>query len=462
LLGKLVTLAARLRTEPCRDPGVVGRRLGRWLDRNSAADKLFIVEIRTDATGAACRQAPAARGAATAAHQIRRFTRRPQSGSRILQQRLGGQGATSVRRTHDHRLTSLQFSGRIQPLMPKRAVLLVNLGSPDSTAVPDVKRYLTEFLGDERVIDKPDNPFLRSILVNQLIIPKRVRNSAHAYEQVWTKEGSPLLVVSQRVRDKLATALGPDTPVYLAMRYGHPSIASVITKIAAEGVDELLLFPQYPHYAMSSWETVVVRVMAEAVRQAPRLRVSMVQPFYADPDYVEVLQTVAAPYLAQPHDYVLFSYHGLPERHMRKADSSRGHCLTVPECCDTCVPAHATCYRAQCFATTRALVARAGIPAAKHSISFQSRLGGEPWLSPYTDYEFKRLPSVGVKTLLVLSPAFTADCLETLEELQQQGRDTFIGAGGLSFQQIPCPNDHPAFIDFLAKRVEHWLTRRRV
>ena len=341
--------------------------------------------------------------------------------------------------------------------MPKRAVLLVNLGSPDSTSVDDVKRYLSEFLGDERVIDKPANRFFRSILVNQIIIRSRAKNSAHAYEKVWTKNGSPLIAISKSVREKLATALGATTPVYLAMRYGTPSIASVIAKIAADGVEELLLFPQYPHYAMSSWETVVVRVMEEVARQAPRLNVTTVQPFFADSDYIEVMHTVAAPYLAQPHDYLLFSYHGLPERHMRKADSSHAHCLTVPDCCNTPSPAHATCYRAQCFATTRAFVARAAIPAGRYSISFQSRLQGEPWLSPFTDFEFERLPTTGVKKLLVMSPAFTADCLETLEELQQQGRDTFMQAGGQSFQQIPCPNDHPAFIDFLAKRAQGWL-----
>src|SRR5687767_6085438 len=200
--------------------------------------------------------------------------------------------------------------------MPKRAVLLVNLGSPASTSVADVKTYLREFLGDERVIDKPGEPF-RSILVNQIIIPRRAKNSAHAYEQVWTKDGSPLIVISKAVREKLAAALDASprreegTPVYLAMRYGSPSIASVVGQIAAEGVEELLLFPQYPHYAMASWETVVVRVMEEVARQAPRLRVTTVPPFYADPDYIEVLHAVAAPYLAQTHDYLLFSYHGL-------------------------------------------------------------------------------------------------------------------------------------------------------
>jgi ferrochelatase len=345
--------------------------------------------------------------------------------------------------------------------MPKRAVLLVNLGSPDSTAVPDVRRYLREFLGDERVIDKPDNKFLRSILVNQLIIAKREKNSAHAYEQVWTKDGSPLVVISRQVQQKLAATLGAATPVYLAMRYGNPSIASVVAKIAADGIEELLLFPQYPHYAMSSWETVVVRVMEEVARQSPGMRVTTVQPFYADPDYIEVLHTVAAPYLAEGYDHVLFSYHGLPARHMREADSSHAHCLTVRDCCHTCSPVHSTCYRAQCFATTHAFAARAGLSAARHSLSFQSRLGREPWLEPYTDQEFARLPGTGVKRLLVLCPSFTADCLETLEEIQQQGRETFLSAGGTSFSQIPCPNVHPAFIDFLAKRANQWLNSSR-
>jgi ferrochelatase len=339
--------------------------------------------------------------------------------------------------------------------MPKRAVLLVNLGSPDSTSVPDVRRYLREFLGDERVLDMAAP--LRWALLEGIILRTRPKKSAHAYAQVWTKDGSPLIATSRSVREKLAATLGPDTPVYLAMRYGSPSVASVVAELAADGIDEVLLFPQYPHYAMSSYETVVVRVMEEVAKQAPRLRVSTVQPFYADAGYINALRLVSAPFLATPHDHVLFSYHGLPARHMRKADSSHAHCLTVPDCCNTCSPAHATCYRAQCFATTRALVAAAGIPAAKHSVSFQSRLVGEPWLTPFTDHELARLPKTGVKRLLVLCPAFTADCLETLEEIQQRGRATFLGAGGESFQQIPCLNDHPAFIDFLAKRARVWL-----
>jgi protoporphyrin/coproporphyrin ferrochelatase len=339
--------------------------------------------------------------------------------------------------------------------MPTRAVLLVNLGSPASTSVPDVRRYLREFLGDERVLDLPAP--LRWLLLEGIILRTRPKKSAHAYEQIWTDQGSPLLATSRSVQAKLAATLGPDTPVYLAMRYGEPSIASVVARLAADGIDEVLLFPQYPHYAMSSWETVVARVYAEAARLAPRLRVDGILPFYQDADYIEALHAVTAPYLAQPHDHILFSYHGIPERHLRKADSSKAHCTLVKDCCTTCSPLHATCYRAQVLATTRALVARAGIPAERHSVSFQSRLAGEPWLTPFTDFELKRLPQEGRKRLLVLCPAFVADCLETLEEIRVQGRETFVAAGGESFTQVPCLNDQPPYIDFLANRVRRWL-----
>jgi len=339
--------------------------------------------------------------------------------------------------------------------MPKRAVLLVNLGSPDSPSVPDVRRYLREFLGDERVLDLPAPA--RWLLLEGIILRTRPKHSAHAYASVWTKEGSPLIVTSRSVREKLAARLGADTPVYLAMRYGQPSIASVVGQLAADGIQEVLLFPQYPHYAMSSWETVVVRVMEEVARQAPALRVTTVQPFYADADYIAMLHTVAAPFLAQGYDHLLFSYHGLPVRHLRKADSSRAHCTVVADCCATCSPAHATCYKAQCLATTRAFAARAGLDPQRHSVSFQSRLAGEPWLEPFTDKEFERLAREGKKNLVVLCPAFVTDCLETLEEINERGRETFLAAGGEKFTQVPCPNDHPTFIDFLAKRAGDWL-----
>jgi ferrochelatase len=339
--------------------------------------------------------------------------------------------------------------------MPSSAVLLVNLGSPDSTAVPDVRRYLREFLGDARVIDVPPQPF-RWVLVHGIITRFRAPRSARAYREIWTPEGSPLIVTSKRVREKLAAELGAGLPVYLAMRYGQPSIASVVARLAADGVREVLLFPQYPHYAMSSWETVVVEVYEQVARQTPGLRVHCVQPFYRDADYIEALHEVSRPHLDQPHDYVLFSFHGIPVRHLRKGDPSKAHCTIVPDCCHTCSAAHATCYRAQCVQTAEAFVRRAGLGDGTWSISYQSRLAGEPWLSPYTDHELVRLAQEGKKRLLVMTPAFVADCLETLEEIAGEGKESFLHAGGEFFAQVPCLNDHPAYIRFLAGRVHAW------
>jgi ferrochelatase len=339
--------------------------------------------------------------------------------------------------------------------MPKAAVLVANLGSPDSPSVPDVRRYLREFLGDPRVLDMAAP--LRFLVLEGLILPTRPKRTAHAYSKVWTPEGSPLVATSESVRRKLGAALGDAAPVRSAMRYGNPSIASAVAALAAEGVTRVFLLPQYPHYAMASWETLVVRIYEEARRQAPGMRIDCLQPFYADADYIEVLYQVALPALASPHDHLLFSYHGIPERHLRKADTSKGHCLTVPDCCTTCSPVHATCYRAQCLATTAAFARRAGLDPARYSVSYQSRLAGEPWLQPFTDFELVRLPQAGKKRILVMCPSFLADCLETLEEIAMVGKETFLAAGGEHFVKLPCPNDHPAFIDFLANRVQKWL-----
>ena len=339
--------------------------------------------------------------------------------------------------------------------MSQRAALLLNLGSPDSTSVPDVKRYLREFLGDERVIDRPASTLLRRILVNQIIIPRRAANSAHAYASIWTPEGSPLIVTSRRTQIALQKNTS-DLPIALAMNYGSPSIPDVLRHLAADQIDHLLLFPQYPHYAMSSWETVVAKVRREAACIAPAMRIECVLPYYGDADYIEALVASARPYLTQPYDHLLFSYHGIPVRHMRKADSSCAHCQIVADCCTTPSPAHATCYKAQITRTTHLFAKKAGLDPAKWSISFQSRIVGEPWLTPYTDFEFKRLVQDGKKNLLVITPAFVTDCLETLEEIRVQGAEDYKAAGGKWFQHIPCLNDQPVWIDFLTRRVQHW------
>jgi ferrochelatase len=338
--------------------------------------------------------------------------------------------------------------------MSNRAVLLVNLGSPDSPSIPDVRRYLREFLGDERVIDLPAP--LRWLLLEGIILPTRPKKSAHAYASIWTPEGSPLMRISESVRNKLSAALGNDVPVYLAMRYGKPSIPDVIDRLVADGIEDVLLIPQYPHYAMSSWETVVERVKDVAAAQAPQLGITCLAPFFEDKDYIEVLYAVTAPYLAQPHDHVLFSYHGVPVRHLRKYGCTQGRLADTCECCPPGTRSRATCYRAQVYATTRALAVRAGLSRDRYSVSFQSRLAGEPWCQPFTDEELTFLPKMGVKRLLVMCPAFVADCLETLEEISVAGKETFLAAGGESFQQIPCLNDQAPMIEFLLGRVNRW------
>lgn len=341
--------------------------------------------------------------------------------------------------------------------MPKRAVLLANLGSPDSTSTPDLRKYLNEFLGDDRVIDRPKFKPLRKLLVHGIIVPLRSPRSAKAYQEIWTDQGSPLVVTSKSVQKKLAATLATEAPVYLAMRYGNPSIASVITQMVSDGIEEVLMFPQYPHYAMSSWETVAVKIYEEAARLAPSMKITSVLPFYEDADYIEALYQVTAPYLTQPYDHLLFSYHGIPVRHLRESDASQAHCTIVGDCCNTCSAAHATCYKAQLTKTTQAFARRAQLDPAKWSISFQSRLVGEPWLSPYTDRKFEEFPHEGKKRIVVMTPAFVSDCLETLEEIAGEGKQEFLHAGGESFQHVPCLNDQPAYIDFLAGRVRRWL-----
>ncbi len=338
------------------------------------------------------------------------------------------------------------------PPMPKQAALLVNLGSPDSTSVPDVRRYLGEFLSDDRVLDSPK--LIQQFVLRCFILPFRPQKSAHAYRTIWAPEGSPLIVLSRKLRDLVQA--GVHLPVALAMRYGTPSIPSVIGQLAADGVEELFLIPLYPHYAMSSYETVVVRVQEVVREQAPKIKVTTLQPFFEEPDYIEALVQSARADLDAGYDHVLFSYHGIPERHLRKADSSRAHCTIVRDCCRTCSPAHATCYRAQTVRTTDAFVRRARIPDGKWSISYQSRLGREPWLQPYTDHTLLRMGREGMKRLLVLTPAFVSDCLETLEEIAITGRKSFEQAGGGEFRHIPCLNDHPLWVQFLTKRIDAW------
>ncbi|HTX21250.1 MAG TPA: ferrochelatase [Candidatus Aquilonibacter sp.] len=329
-----------------------------------------------------------------------------------------------------------------------KGILLVNLGSPDSTSVSDVRRYLNEFLMDGCVIDTAWP--LRRFIVGMILI-NRPKESAHAYEKIWTPEGSPLVVSSRNIRKKLQERVQP--PVELAMRYQNPSIESAVQKLAAQKIDDVLLIPLFPHYAMSSYETAVVRVKKVARKLAPQMKITVQPPYFDSPDYIAALVASAKNHLETGFDHLLFSFHGIPERHLRKSDPTHCHCLAKENCCEVSSPAHATCYRAQCFKTVAAFVKLAGIPKEKFSVSFQSRLGKDPWLKPYTDFELAELPKRGVKKLFVICPAFVSDCLETLEEIAMRGKETFIQAGGTEFAQIPCLNEHPLWISALGKMV---------
>ena len=334
--------------------------------------------------------------------------------------------------------------------MQRKAVLLLNLGSPDSTSVPDVRRYLGEFLMDERVIDVP--PLARWMIVNLFILPFRPKESAHAYASIWTDEGSPLLVTSRRFADVLREKVS--IPVYLGMRYGNPSTRSQIEQMKADGIEEVLIFPLYPHYAMSSYESALVCATDALKELAPDIDYRVVSPFYNDPAYIDCLIDQSTDWIEQDYDHLLFSFHGIPEKHLIKTDPSHHHCLGKAGCCQREHPAHATCYRHQCFETVARFVNQANIPEGKYSVSFQSRLGKDPWLTPYTDQVLEELPKRGVKRLLVMCPAFVTDCLETLEEISMRGKESFLGAGGESFVQIPCLNLNSSWIDYAASRVE--------
>jgi ferrochelatase len=334
----------------------------------------------------------------------------------------------------------------------KRGVVLMNLGSPDSTEVRDVRRYLNEFLMDERVIDKPY--LLRKILVSGIIVPFRAPRSAEAYKSIWTSQGSPLIQITREVQQDLQRQL--NNPVEIAMRYGNPSVKSAYDQLRNKdaALEEVIAIPMYPHYALSSYETAVEYAREVHAKHKYPFKVTFLKPFFKDPSYINALTESVRPYLLQPYDHILFSYHGIPERHVMKTDMTGSHCLKVNNCCTVDSAAHSTCYRHQVITTTNLVAERLNIPATKFSFSFQSRLGRDEWLKPYTAKRFEEMPHEGIKKLLILCPAFVSDCLETLEEIAVEGRESFIQSGGESLTLIPCLNTHPLWIETLANWIK--------
>ncbi len=336
-------------------------------------------------------------------------------------------------------------------------VLLVNLGTPASTRVGDVRRYLAEFLSDPRVIDI--HPIARFLLLHLVILRFRPRRSAEAYRKIWTDRGSPLLLHGQDLTQAVAGRLGDHFAVALGMRYGAPSIAKGLDDLHARGADALVVVPLFPHYSSAAWGSAVERVYENlgARWNVPAVRV--VAPFHGDAGYLDAVAALGRPILEEMKpDRVLFSFHGLPERQVRRSDETGAHCLASAGCCDALVPANRWCYRAQCFATARAVAARLELPADRTTVAFQSRLGRTPWIRPYLDETVRALAGQGVRRIAVFSPAFVADCLETLEEIRLRLAEDFRAHGGEELRLVPALNATPAWADVVTRLVREAAT----
>jgi len=330
--------------------------------------------------------------------------------------------------------------------MTQRAVLLVNLGSPDNAEPPAVRQYLNQFLMDPYVIQLPW--VFRRLIVSLFVLPSRPKDSSKAYQKVWLKEGSPLVVLSEKLKQALQAKL--TIPVAMAMRYGNPSIESELLKLSKQGIDEVLYIPLYPHFADSTVTTSIEEAKRVIQKYQLNIKLSLIPPFYGNDDYIQSLVNSAQAYLSQDYDHIVFSYHGLPESHLKKLDSSGSHCLQQEDCCEQSHECHARCYRHQVFKTTQCFADKAGLSEQHYSIAFQSRLGRAKWLGPNTEDKIRQLASSGTKNILVICPAFVTDCLETLEEIAIRGQEVFSEAGGKNLTLIPCLNDHPDWVATLA------------
>jgi ferrochelatase len=335
-----------------------------------------------------------------------------------------------------------------------KGVLMVNLGSPDSTNNEDVRDYLDEFLMDERVIDLPK--WFRTFLVKGIILKTRPKKSAEAYRKIWWDEGSPLIVLSKKLQEKVQNKVS--VPVQLAMRYGNPSIKTGMENLKQLGVTEVLIIPLYPQFAMATTETILV--LAEKLQKEyfPEIQLTSLPSFYNHPDYIRILGNSIQEKLQDTNwEHLLFSYHGVPERHIRKSDVTKSHCKMDGKCCFEDSPAHQYCYRHQCEMTSIKVAEYLELKEGSYSTSFQSRvsiLGS--WLKPYTDKTVEKFAKKGIKELAIATPAFVSDCLETLEEIGMEAAEDFEENGGKHLHVIPCINDRDEWVRVLSRWVDEW------
>jgi len=334
--------------------------------------------------------------------------------------------------------------------MSKKGVLLVNLGTPDSPSTSDVRKYLGEFLMDPRVIDV--NPVLRTFLVKGLIVPFRSPKSAKLYQKIWSDTtGSPLMYYSILQRDLLREKLGDDYQVELAMRYQSPSIESALAKFKEDLIDDIRIIPMFPQYASASTGSVYDKVMDVISTWPTKPNISFISSFHDDDLMIATFAENAQKYQLETYDHILFSFHGLPQRQLIKADHTQKHCLKVADCCQTLTDANKTCYSAQSHHTAKLIAEKLNIPKEKYTICFQSRLGSDPWVQPYTSEIVAKLAAEGKKRVLVFCPAFVADCLETVYEVTVEYGEEFKALGGEHMQLVESLNDAPMFIESLRR-----------
>jgi protoporphyrin/coproporphyrin ferrochelatase len=335
-----------------------------------------------------------------------------------------------------------------QAIRKRKGVLLVNLGTPDSPGVSDVRSYLSQFLNDPRVIDLPW--LWRKILVNIIIVPFRASKSAGIYRKLWTAKGSPLLYYGQAVQKLLQAAIGGDYDVHLAMRYKNPSIPAVLEEMRTRNYDQIIVVPMFPQYASASTGSALEEVMRVISKWWVVPEIKYISQYYDHPTFIKAFVARGKEYQLKDYDHVLFSYHGLPERQVEKVHA--GHTCADYSCQTQVTPENTFCYRATCYATTRLIAAGLGMSADQYTVCFQSRLD-QKWLKPFSDEVVVDLAKKGMKKILVFSPAFTADCLETIVEIGEEYQDIFKANGGEKVQLVESLNDHPLWIECLKRLV---------
>lgn len=335
--------------------------------------------------------------------------------------------------------------------MAKTGVLLVNLGTPEAPKKREVGEYLTEFLTDKRVIDIPWLP--RQMLVRRTIVPKRVEESTKNYQAIWTKEGSPLLVYGRQVEKALQKALGEDYSVRLAMRYQSPSIGLALAHFQLESLERLVVLPLFPQYASATTGSVHEKVLNNVRNWQLIPHLELINSYATDPGLIEAFKAAAKNRDLTSYDHILFSFHGLPEKQLKKVD--RGdHCTLSDSCCHTLTKKNHFCYGAQCYATGQALAHALDLNKERYTICFQSRLGKDPWKQPYLSDVLKECVTRGDKKVLVFCPSFVCDCVETLHEIGVEYAELFHSLGGERLDLVEGLNNDPAWIEALVHLVK--------